>query len=207
MATKQKYQDPCGRHIRVYGSLLNSPAYRVMSFSAKALYFDLREKITGTNNGNISAALSDMKHKGWSSSATLAKALYELRAMGFLMLTVEGGLKEGRRAPSLYRFTDLETVTLPKVGVQAVKATHDYLNFTTVGDAQRRLEQEVERLHLRGKEKQQSKKNPPVQILSASSSYSEAQSDFSASDSELGDGLALQKMNRSSALRDSAKPA
>jgi hypothetical protein len=207
MKAKQKYQDPGGRHIRVYGSLLNSPAYRVMGFAAKSLYFDLREKVTGTNNGNISAALSDMKHKGWTSSATLAKALYELRAMGFLALTVEGGLKQGRRAPSLYRFTDLETFLQAKVGVQPVKATHDYLSFKTLGEAQQWLEQEVGRLHQRGKDKQQPKKNLPVQILNASSSVSEAQSTFSASENEQGCSPALHKMNRSSTKQDAAKPA
>lgn len=207
MANKPKPHDPGGRHIRVYVALLNGPAYRVMGFAAKVLFFDLRATLTGTNNGNISAPLSDMRHKGWNSPATLTKALYELRAMGFLALTVEGGLKQGRRAPSLYRFTDLETLALPKVGVQAVKATHDYRQYETVADAQRQLETEVERLQQRGKEKQRPKKNPPVQILKHSSSDSEAQSDFSDSDSEHMGSPALQKMNRSSVARNVAKPA
>lgn len=207
MARNLKPHDPGGRHIRVYVSLLNSPAYRVLGASAKALFFDLRGKVTGTNNGNISAALSDLKHQGWSSSATLAKALYELRAMGFLALTVEGGLKQGRRAPSLYRFTDLEVFAHPKVGVQPCKASNDFLRFTSVAEAEAHLSSEVEQLQQRGREKQQSKKNLPVQNANPSSSDFEAQSDLSASENEQGSVVALQKMNRAETQRNALKPA
>ena len=106
MAKAKRPPDPNGRYVKVYTSLLNSPAYRVLSSSAKALFWDLREKINGTNNGNISAALSDMKHKGWTASATLSKALYELRAVGLIRVTRAGGFKQGTRVPNLYRFTD-----------------------------------------------------------------------------------------------------
>jgi hypothetical protein len=182
---KPKYQDPNGRHIRVYGELLNSPAYRVMSFAAKALFIDMRERVTGTNNGNISAALTDMKHKGWSSAATLSKALYELRTMGFIAVTRMGGLKIGTRVCTLYRFTDLEVFDQPKVGVQAIKATHDYRAFKSVGEAQQALRTGVESLKEEGAKKQIPRKKPPVQKLNCIGSKS-----------ELGDGLSVQNMNR-----------
>jgi len=157
---KPKYQDPQGRHIRVYVSLLNSPAYRVIGFAAKALFFDLREKITGTNNGNISATLGDMRHKGWTASATLAKALYELRAMGFIAVTVEGGLKQRQRTPSLYRFTDLPVLDQPKIGIQSMPASNDYLRYETVRDAERALVERFSELQEEGKKKQLTKKSP-----------------------------------------------
>jgi len=161
--------DPNGRHIRVYVTLLNSPAWRVLGPSAVKLFVDMRATVTRTNNGNLNATLAEMKHSGWTAPTTLAKALYELRAMGFVAVTREGGLKMGTRVCTLYRFTDLEVFEQPRVGVQACKATHDYLRFASVRDAERALVDGLERLRTEGKKKQQTKKKPPVQKVYPSS--------------------------------------
>jgi hypothetical protein len=124
-----------------------------------------------------------MKHKGWTSPTTLAKALYELRAMGFLAVTVEGGLRQGTRVASLYRFTDLEVFEQPKVGVQAIKATHDYRRFESVREAERALIEGLERLQEQGRKKQQSKKKSPVQKVYRSNTESVAEGSFSNTDS------------------------
>lgn len=167
--------------MRVYVSLLNTPAWRVLGFSAKALFIDLRTGVQSTNNGNISATLSQMKHKGWTASATLAKALYELRALGFIAVTVEGGLRQGTRVPSLYRFTDLDVFEQPKIRVQAINATHDYRNFESVRDAEQALVSGLESLQMKGRKKQQTKKKLPVQKVNPSSSETELERDFSSS--------------------------
>ena len=202
---KPKFQDPQGRHIRVYASLLNSPAYRVIGFAAKALFFDLRERLTGTNNGNIGAALSELRHKGWTSSSTLAKALYELRAMGFIAVTVEGGLKQGRRMPSLYRFTDLEVFDQPKIGVQSTKATHDYLRYEAVRDAEHALSERFAELQGEGKKKQLTKKNPPVRISNPSSLNSELDGDISSSEFKQGRPVPVRKTNSGNLLKNAPK--
>jgi hypothetical protein len=204
---KAKYQDPQGRHIRVYATLLNSPGYRVLGFAAKALFFDLRDKLNGTNNGNINATLAEMKHKGWNSSATLAKALYELRAMGFIAVTVEGGLKQRKRTPSLYRFTDLPVLEHPKIGIQAITATNDYLQYQTVRDAERALEEKFSELKAEGKKKQLTKKNLPVQNLNCASSKNELEGGFSSSKSELVANLSVQNMNTAKKSRITPTPA
>ena len=176
-----KWSDPNGRHVRVYVSLLNTPAWRVLGFSAKALFLDLRAAVTATTNGAISATLAEMKHRGWTSSATLAKALYELRALGFLAVTVEGGLRQGSRVPSLYRFTDLDVYEHPKTGVQAIQATHDYRRFETVREAERAITEGLKKLQAEGRKKQQTKKKLPVQKLNPSSSETEPERIFSSS--------------------------
>lgn len=193
---KPKFQDPNGRHIRVYGTLLNSPAYRVMGFAAKALFFDLRERITGTNNGNINAVLSEMKHKGWKAPTTLSKALYELRAMGFISVTRMGGLKLGTRVCTLYRFTDLEVFDQPKVGIQAIKATHDYLAIKTVGEAERQLIAGVEALQAEGAKKQSPRKKAPVQKMYRSSTENVPIEHFIGTENVQGGSLSVQKMYR-----------
>lgn len=194
-----KFKDPNGRHIRVYATLLNSPAFRVLSFAAKALFVDLREGVTGTNNGALSAPLTILRHKGWTAPATLSKALYELRAMGFIAVTREGGLKQGTRVCALYRFTDLEVFEQPKQGIQAVKATHEYLDFKTVGDAERGLIAGVQALHDAGVKKQLSKtgrKKLPVQKLNRINSKNELETHFISSKIEQGKRLSVQKLNR-----------
>ncbi|AIP62272.1 hypothetical protein [Burkholderia thailandensis] len=170
---KKAWSDPLGPHVRIYHSLLNTPAWRVLGPSAVKLYIDMRMTLNGSNNGSIGASLSLMKHKGWKASATLAKALYELRALGFIAVTIEGGLRQGTRVPSLYRFTDVEVYEQPKTGVQAVKATHDYRRFESVRDAERELVAGLEKLQEAGRKKQQTKKKSPVQKLNPSSSESE----------------------------------
>jgi hypothetical protein len=61
----RKPKDPRGAHARLYWELLDSQAYLALSFAARALYVDLRRKLTSNNNGNIAAPLSELKHRGW----------------------------------------------------------------------------------------------------------------------------------------------
>lgn len=163
--SNRKPKDPNGRHIRVYCTLLDCAAYRVLSFAAKALFTDLRSYLNGSNNGNLSAALAILKHKGWTSPSTLSKALYELRALGFIAVTRAGGLKQGGRVCTLYRFTDLEVYEQPKVKVQAVNATHDYLRYTSLGEAEAARRDGVAALRNEGRKKQQPQKKQPVQNM------------------------------------------
>lgn len=179
----KKWSDPLGRHVRVYVDLLNTPAWRALGFSAKALFLDLRASVQSTNNGNISATLTQMKHRGWTAPTTLAKALYELRVLGFIAVTVEGGLRQGSRVPSLYRFTDLDVFEQPKIGVQAIKATHDYRGFESVREAEQALIVGLEKLKAEGRKKQQIKKKSPVQKTYSSSTESVSERVFSNTES------------------------
>lgn len=155
MAAKRPPPDPNGRYVRVYHSLLNSPAYRVLGFAAKALFYDLREKMNGSNNGNIEATMTTLKHKGWSSSGTLATALYELRALGFIVQTRGGGVEFGSKVCALYRFTDLATFDIPKLGLSKTPATHDYLQFRSVAEAEAARKAGVEALRKQAIERKQ----------------------------------------------------
>ncbi|NMF96136.1 hypothetical protein GPA27_01825 [Aromatoleum toluolicum] len=123
-------------HYRVRLEGADSPAFRVLSFSAKALYGDLRAKMRSNNNGNINATLSEMRHRGWTSSATLSKALQELEAMGFIAKTRQGGIAANARYCSLYRFTDTEVWEWPKLGIGPIEATNEYKAFGTVREAE-----------------------------------------------------------------------
>lgn len=139
MSARKPPKDPNGRHIRVYVTLLESPAYRALGYSAQALFTRLRASVTANNNGNISATLSTLKHYGWTSSATLASSLAELQTLGFIAKTRGGGVKHGSKVCSLYRFTDLDCFELPKLNIPYIRADHLYLRFESVADARTAL--------------------------------------------------------------------
>lgn len=194
---RKRPSDPQGRHIRVYVSLLNCPAWRVLGWSARSLFVDLRAGVTGTNNGNIAAPLSLLRHRGWKSASTLASAIYELRSLGFLAVTREGGLRQGTRVPTLYRFTDLEVADwTAKTGVPAMNATHDYLEHKAVAEAEAALRAGLLELRARGRVKQAATKNPPVRIPNRIDSESESEARSIDSDSEQGAAVSIRIPNR-----------
>lgn len=132
-------RDPGGKHVRLYNTMLDSPAYRALGWSSRALLVDLRASLTANNNGNISATLTTLKHRGWKSPATLANALFELQALGFIAKTRGGGVEYGSKVCSLYRFTDRECFEFPKFGIPHHKETHDYARFSSLAEAERTL--------------------------------------------------------------------
>lgn len=183
MAKQKLPRDPNGRHIRVYCTLLESPAYRVLGYSAQALFTRLRASVNGTNNGNISATLSTLKHYGWTSSATLASALHELQTMGFIAQTRGGGVRHGSKVCTLYRFTDLDCFEFPKLGIPAMKADHLYLRFESVTDARKAL-------------KEAKQKKTTLQKLKHTASEIEALEPFTASETEVESPSLLQKLKQ-----------
>jgi hypothetical protein len=183
------------QHCRIRHDVLHSPAWRVLGFSSRALFVDLRARLRSTNNGDISAPLSELKHVGWSSSSTLANALFELSALGFLAVTRKGGIKQGSRVPTLYRFTDMPVLEQPKIDIHAVPATFDYMKLRSVADAERHLA-EHQAARLTQTKIEQLKKNPPVRNPKRSASESEAVRPFTASKIEAVCVLPLRNSKR-----------
>ena len=140
MAKRSKRpSDPKGGHVRIYWELLDSAAWRSLSYASQSLYVLLRRKLLGTNNGNISATLGDLKHYGWKSSSTLANALKELQTLGLLAVTRQGGIAFGQKVCTLYRFTDVDVYEHPKLGIAPIAATNDWKRFATLADAETAL--------------------------------------------------------------------
>lgn len=143
MSARAKYNDPNGPHARIYHSLLNCPAWRLLSWSSRALFMDLRATLGKTNNGDLKATLNDpngLKHRGWNSASTLANGLHELVALGFLEKTRGGGVANGSKICCLYRFTDVDMFDIPKHGIEHKPATKDFMKFATLADAEQALQ-------------------------------------------------------------------
>jgi predicted transcriptional regulator len=135
MKPSKKPPDPRGGWIRLYWEIVDSMAWRVLSHADVRVYLALRRKLVHTNNGNISAALSEMKHSSIPSSSTLATALHRLEALGLLEKTRQGGIADGGKLCCLYRFTDEESFDFPKLAVRASKATNEWKSFKTLAAA------------------------------------------------------------------------
>jgi len=110
--------------------LADSLAFRSLPIAAKVLWHDLMMQFRGSNNGNINATLSELKHYGWRSGTTLAKGLRYLMAHGLLKETRAGGKRAGNlKQCCLYGFTHLPIHANAKLNIQGKQATHDYRNF------------------------------------------------------------------------------
>lgn len=79
----------------------DSPAYQGCGFAAKALLRELQRQYNGKNNGDLTAAYSIMRERGFSSKGTLHSALKELLDRGLIEQTRQGG----RNKCSLYALT------------------------------------------------------------------------------------------------------
>lgn len=131
-----KHGKPKDRYVQVFFRVLNSHAWRALSPTEHSLWLSLRYQFNGGNNGNISATLAALKHRGVSSSATLAKSLRAMMAVGLIAKTRDtGGLTHAGAVCCLYRFTDLPCPSFPDKGITASRETHDYARFTTVAEA------------------------------------------------------------------------
>jgi hypothetical protein len=133
--------DPKGGHVRLYWDLLDSHAWHALSAVEVHLYMSMRRQLKGSNNGDISATLSTLRHFGIRSSATLAKGLRALQAVGLIAKTRDvGGLTHGGALCCLYRFTDLPVSPKPSKGVASYTATHDYRRWPTKAAADAAIE-------------------------------------------------------------------
>jgi hypothetical protein len=93
---------------RESGQFLNIPTqiplsnqYANLGAWSVKLLIDLYTQYNGSNNGDLCAAFSMMKKRGWRSKGTLSNALTELTNAGFILKTRQGG----KHKASLYAVT------------------------------------------------------------------------------------------------------
>lgn len=103
MSRRQKVlgRKESGPFLALPRSLLDSPEYAALSAYAVKLLCDLGAQLRGHNNGDLCAAWSLMRARGWKSRDTLDRAKLELEEAGVIVRTRQGG----KHKPTLYALT------------------------------------------------------------------------------------------------------
>lgn len=70
--------------------VLDSKAYLLLSYSARALLVDIARQYNSSNNGKLVICDKALKPRGWKSQTTIHKAKEELLKAGFLCMTRQG---------------------------------------------------------------------------------------------------------------------
>ena len=133
----KKFQDPRGGHVRIYWNVVDSVAWKALSFSQQALYVAMRRRLTSNSNGNISATVSTLRQQGFDiSSSALASGLRALLAVGLIATTRSGGaVGRGQVIATLYRFTDDVSHEWRAHHIPAFKSTNEWRRFELVSEA------------------------------------------------------------------------
>lgn len=78
--------------VPIYRSVFEAPDFYGLSSFAAKLLLELISQYKGDNNGNLTAAWSLLKERGWRSKVTLWRAKMELIEAGFVYVTRKGRL-------------------------------------------------------------------------------------------------------------------
>jgi hypothetical protein len=85
--TKAKGRRSGGRFAGIPHSVMDHPDYIALSANAIRLLLEMARQYNGHNNGDLSAAFSVLRNRGFRSKTTLAKALRELEERRLLLCT------------------------------------------------------------------------------------------------------------------------
>lgn len=94
-----------GRYAGIPHSVMESESYYLSSGNALKLLLELVKQYNGRNNGNLSAAFSVLKSRGWRSKKTLSRCLTELLKRGLIVKTREGWFRNPGARCALYALT------------------------------------------------------------------------------------------------------
>ena len=89
-------------YLNLHRPLTNCVDFIELKGNSLKLLIDLAQQYNGFNNGDLCAAMSILKTRGWNSNQQIYKGLYELQERNLIMKTKQGGKGIG---PSLYAIT------------------------------------------------------------------------------------------------------
>jgi hypothetical protein len=186
---------PRGGYVQLFYDIYDSNAWRALDWSTQALWIAMRRRLKKSNNGDINAVLEGergnpgLRNDGFTSSATVAKGLRALMAVGLIQMTRQGHLSQGTKVCSLYRFTDVEVFEHPALGIPAMKATNEWKEIRTLAHGKAIIKAAHEAAKT-GKKREWSvapkkqKRATPLQDLNRADSINELRASFLASNSE-----------------------
>ncbi len=99
------------QYVNLSYRMLRSPAWRALGGPAVKVYFELRARFNGGNNGQLTLSLDEGARLLGIGKATVGRALIELQVKGFIVMTKRGRWY-GRQATE-YAVTDKPVNGLP----------------------------------------------------------------------------------------------
>lgn len=103
---KSKGRAEFGSYVAMPHAILESDEWARLSAFEVKLLLDVYGQFNGKNNGDLSAAWTLMKRRGWNSKDTLGRALSGLLESGFLLKTRQGGRHKATLLAVTWRSVD-----------------------------------------------------------------------------------------------------
>ncbi len=103
---KPKKTNAAAKHVRFYRWLLDSPAYRSLSPTARCLLVELYSFYSGSNNGWVFLSVRDAAQRLGVGSSTAARAYVDLEDRGFIRPRVKGGFNVNDRRATEWVLTE-----------------------------------------------------------------------------------------------------
>lgn len=111
--------------VQLFFSMMDKPAFRILSPEAKAAYLLFKRRYNGRNNGSIGVSARDMGEWLCKSKSTGARAIRELEEKGFVVCSRASAFSLKTKLAAEYRLTEYRcdlTNNLP---------TRDYEHWNT----------------------------------------------------------------------------
>jgi hypothetical protein len=103
--------DGTAHHVRLYDWMTNSPAWRSLMATDRALYCELARRYHGNNNGQIHFSLREASAALHVGKATALRAFRNLEERGFICVARRGGFNMKGRHATEWRLTEFPTIT------------------------------------------------------------------------------------------------
>lgn len=95
-------------HVRLYGWMLDTPAYRSLGLPARALLVELYALYNGTNNGQIYPGVRGAATRIGAGASVAVKAFHELEDRGFIRAAERGAFTRKNRQATRWVLTEFE---------------------------------------------------------------------------------------------------
>ena len=108
MARKSKSRDHQPRHVRIHHYMMETPAWKSLGVTERAMYVDIASRYAGlgSNNGRIHYSVREAAERLRIGKSTAARALEILADRGFIVAEKRGAFSLKARHASEWRLTE-----------------------------------------------------------------------------------------------------
>ena len=106
MSRKEKRAGGAKHYVMMEHYMMDTPAWRSLSANAKVIYFEVKRRYNGKNNGLISFSAREAGDALNQSHQTGSRALNELQDHGFLVVTEDSTFMRKVKLAREYRLTE-----------------------------------------------------------------------------------------------------